>query len=334
VAEALTQNEIDALISALSAGEVEVEEAGERPKRPQQQIRVYDFHRPDKFSKDQIRTLEMIHDNFARLLTTSFSANFRTMVQVSMKSVYQVSYGEFIQSADNPTVLAIVDPRPMPGKMVVEMHPSIAFPMIDRMLGGPGDGNRKNRALTEIERAVMRRVFTGMMDSFAEAWRDIVKLEPDVEEIETNPLFTQILAPGEMMAAVTLHIIMGDYEGILNVFLPHIVMEPILPSLSAHQWFSAVQRRSTHESKEFLKRRLMDVPVTVSAVLGEVELTLGELLNLQKGDVLLLTDEGELEVALLIEGKARFRAKPGRRGKHVACRIEGYLDDGGENDEF
>jgi len=333
VAEALSQKEIDALISALSTGEVEVGEAGGVLKTPQRQIRVYDFHRPDKFSKDQVRSLEMIHDNFARLLTTAFSANFRTMVQVSMNSVYQLPFGEFIQSADNPTVLAIVNPNPLPGKIVMELHPSIAFPMIDRMLGGPGDGHGKNRALTEIERVVIRRVFTAMMDSFVEAWRDVIKLEPEVEGIETNPLFTQILPPGEMVAAVTLPIRMGDYEGILNLFLPHIVMEPILPRLSTHQWFSTVRRFSRQESRDRLTKRLMDVPLTVSAVLGEVELTLGELVNLQKGDVLLLTETGELKVTLLIEGRPKFRAKPGRRGKHAACRIEEHLD-GGENDEL
>lgn len=193
--DVLSQNEIDALLAALSSGEMDAEEL--KKEETQKKIRSYDFKRAVRFSKDHIRSLTRIHENFARYLTTYFSAQLRTFVQINVVQVEQLPYDEFIRSIPKMTILNIFEAEPLEGRMVLEVHPNVAFAMLDRLLGGIGTAPSKISSLTEIETIIMERIFSRAFESLQEAWKTVVDINPRMEGLETNPQFMQIVSPNE-----------------------------------------------------------------------------------------------------------------------------------------
>lgn len=342
MAEILTQREIDELISQMAAESAPAHTAAgpavtARPKRGQdgledKRVRVYDFRRPDKFSKDQLRTLSMIHDNFARLLTGFFSATFRSMVSVGIASVDDLTYEEFTRGVSNPSVMGIFSLTPLKGNAIIDINPSIAFPMIDRIFGGPGQGLDKSRPLTEIETTVMERLITGFLQNLTEAWGNIAKLTPRLEGLESNPMFAQIVAPNEIVIIVTLDCRIGDNRGQMAICLPYILIEPVLPKLSAHNWFSATQREVTPETLSRLQQRLEEARVPVSVRLGETDLTVKEVLELERGDVIVLDNAVRGDLLAYVGNKPKFWVQPGKLGSRLAVRLTQLLVEEGDDE--
>lgn len=343
MAEILTQREIDDLIAQMAA------ETGGRPagrdnqsaargKRArdgseEKRVRVYDFRRPDKFSKDQLRTLSMIHDNFARLLTGFFSATFRSMVSVGIASVDDLTYEEFTRGVSNPSVMGVFSLAPLKGNAIIDINPTIAFPMIDRIFGGPGQGLDKSRPLTEIETTVMERLTAGFLQNLAEAWANIANLTPRLEGIESNPMFAQIVAPSEIVIIVTLDCRIGDNRGQMALCLPYILIEPVLPKLSAHNWFSATQREATPETLALLQQRLEEARVPFSVRLGETQLTVEEVLELELGDVIVLDNVVRGDLLAYVGNKPKFWVQPGKLGSRLAVRLTRLTaEEEGENE--
>ena len=194
--EVLSQSEIDKLLSALSDGSVTADDV--KADESQKKVKTYDFKRPDKFSKDQIRTLYMLHESFARLLNTYLSTHLRTMVNVEVASVEQLTYQEFVQSLANPSVISILAVPPLKGNIIMEVNTEIAFAFIDRVFGGEGRAGIKTRVLTEIEEAVMKRFVDTSMKNFREAWANVADFYPTLEATESNPQFTQIVPPSDI----------------------------------------------------------------------------------------------------------------------------------------
>ncbi len=228
--DVLSQAEIDELLSNISSGAVSAEEIQSEEKL--KKIKLYDFKRPDKFSKDQIRTLYMIHENFARLLNTYLSAHLRTMVHIDVASVDQLTYEEFIRSLPNPSVIGVFQMRPLKGNAILELNPNIVFAIIDRLFGGKGTPMTKPRALTDIEEAIVTRVINKALEGLQDAWKQVVAIEPQMEIIETNPQFTQIVPPNDMVVIITLQAKIGDAEGLINLCIPYLVVEPIMSKLT------------------------------------------------------------------------------------------------------
>lgn len=328
MAEILSQAEIDALISSISPADpgTGVPATPRAAERPQRRVRAYDFRRPDKFSKDQLRTLQMVHEGFARLLTTHFTATFRTVVQLVVGSVDQATYAEFIRAIHNPSVLCPFRPHPLHGTCVLDINPVLAFPMLDRMFGGPGSGLKEVRELTEIEKQVMLRVVRGTLGCLQEAWANLTAVEPEPTEIETNPLFVQEAAPSEIVATITLDVRVGEHVGAITLCIPHLTLEPILVKLSAHNWFGGLQRPTLPEEVETMRLRLETAPVDLVAQLGRTELTMRELLQLAPGDVLMVQQPSAEPVLMLVDGRPKFAAEPGLRRGRLAARITGTID--------
>jgi len=324
--EILTQREIDALIEGLTAGDVRADEARieDRP------VRLYDFRRPDKFSKDQIRTMQMLHDNVARMLTTYFSANFRTMVQFTVESVDQLTFGEFIRAVPNPAVTAVVGLAPLEGNAIIEIQPSIAFPMVDRLFGGLGQGQEKARALTEIEETAIERVVRGILANLADGWKNIVELRPKLEAVESNPLFIQVVSPSDSCIVISLSARIGDQRGAINVCIPYVVLEPVLPRLSVQQWFAATKRETPAHIRDSLRRRLGQVMVSIRAELGRTEITVRDLLNLEVGDVVPLDSNLDDEVSVFVEDEEKFRGRPGTVSNRLAVQVTEVVSGGEE----
>ena len=331
-ADVLSQSEIDQLLSALSTGVVSAEEM--KVEEKQKKVKVYDFKRPDKFSKDQIRTLYMLHENFARLLNTYLSTNLRTLVNISVASVEQLAYEEFIRSLSNPSVIGIFNMSPLKGNVIFEINPNISFSIIDRLFGGEGAVINKIRTLTDIEETIIRKVITKSLDNLQEAWRHVVNTEPRLEVIETNPQFTQIVPPNDMVVIVTLQTQIGQVEGLINICIPYLVLEPIMSKLTTTFWVaSSIAKQAHPEQIDILEKKIKKTYVPLAVELGQINLSVRELLSLNVNDVLKLDTTVGSELKVIVGRKAKFLCHPGTANKKVAVQISGVNIEGDDEDE-
>jgi flagellar motor switch protein FliM len=326
MAEVLSQDEIDQLLSAISAGEISTEEV-HQPK-DQRKIKIYDFKRPDKFSKDQIRTVSIMHETFARLTTTSLSANLRSLVHVHVASVDQLTYEEFIRSIPNPTTLAVVDMDPLKGSAILEIDPAITFSIIDRLFGGQGEGAKFSRELTDIEQSVMEGIIVRVLGNLRESWSTVIDLRPRLGGIETNPQFAGIVPPSEMVVLVTLETKVGEVEGMMNLCIPYLTIEPIISKLSAQYWYSSVRRGTTTENLNILRDRLSTVAVTLTAEIGNMDITVRDVLALRPGDIIRLSSvRVDDPMPLKVGDRRKFQCRPGVLGNKLAVQIVKKLED-------
>jgi len=318
--EVLSQEEIDQLLTAINAGDTEPEDI--RPAADTRKIKIYDFKRPDKFSKEQIRTISMMHDTFARLTTTSLSAQLRSMVHVHVASVDQLTYEEFIRSIPTPTTLAIINMDPLKGNAILEIDPAVTFSIIDRLFGGTGEGTKSQHELTDIETSVMEGIIVRILGNMREAWTQVIDLRPRLGQIDTNPQFAQIVPPTDMVVLVTLETKVGDVEGMINFCIPYLTIEPIIGKLSTQFWFSTVHRGTTTENLNVLKEKLATVDVNVVAEIGKINIPVREVLALRIGDVVRLynTKIGDA-YSLNIGNKRKFMCRPGVIGKKMAVQV-------------
>lgn len=319
--EVLSQEEIDQLLTAISTGEVDAEEMNQ--STDQRKIKIYDFKRPDKFSKDQIRTISMIHETFARLTTTGLSAQLRAMAHVHVASVDQLTYEEFIRSIPNPTTLAVIDMEPLKGNAVLEIDPSITFAIIDKLFGGKGEGDSKlQRELTEIESAVIEGVIVRVLGNLREAWSNVIDLRPRLGRIEVNPQFAQIVPPSDMVVLVTLETKIGEVEGMMNFCIPYITIEPVISKLSGQYWYSSVRKGTTTENLMVIKERLNTVTIPVIVEIGKIEVKVKDVLALKIGDYIKLDNVKITDNFLVKVGdKEKFECRPGVVGSKMAVQI-------------
>ncbi|MFK7695828.1 flagellar motor switch protein FliM [Paenibacillus sp. HJGM_3] len=328
--DVLSQNEIDALLAALSSGEMDAEEL--KKEETQKRVKAYDFKRATRFSKDHIRSLTRIHENFARYLTTYFSAQLRTFVQINVVQVEQLPYDEFIRSIPKMTILNIFEAEPLEGRMVLEVHPNVAFAMLDRMLGGPGNSPAKINSLTEIETIVMERIFSRAFDSLQEAWKTVIDISPRLETLETNPQFMQIVSPNETIALISLTTKIGDTTGMINLCIPHVVIEPIMPRLSVHHQFLSQRKSRAPEEEETLKARVNKARLPIIAELGTSVINVREFLNLNVGDVITLNKEVDQGLDIKVGEKLKFIGSPGTIKDRLAVQITEIVSEG--DDEY
>lgn len=315
----LSQNEIDDLLAQLNTGEINVHEF--KRESGEKKIKEHDFKRPSKFAKDHLRTMQIIHENYARYITNFLSGYLRTLVQVDVISIEAVQYSEFTNSIANPAVLAIINFSPMPGSIVFDFSPAIAYALIERILGGKVSGIEKVRGFTEIEIAILMRIISQMLTFMTEPWENVAVVRPTLDRIETNAQFAQIMNPTEMVALVTFQAKVGEVEGLMNLCIPHMVVEPVMSKFSTKIWFSMIEKGTTEETKKSIEMKVQETNVPVIAVLGRTSLMVSEFLQLQVGDVLPLntTVNGDLEV--MVGELHKFNAKPGVRNKRAAVKI-------------
>lgn len=330
--EVLSQNEIDALLSALSSGEMDANQLKQEEK--EKKVRVYDFKRALRFSKDQIRSISRIHENFARLLTTYFSAQLRTYVHISVASVDQIPYEEFIRSIPTMTVLNIFSMAPLEGRIIFEFNPNIAYAMLDRILGGKGNSVNKIENLTEIESTIMSQLFEKSLDNLQEAWSSVTEIDPLLEEFEVNPQFLQLVSPNETVVVVSLNTTIGESSGMINICIPHVVLEPIIPKLSAHYWMQT-EKPKERKPQEYdnLTKNLEVAKLDLQALLGKTTISVEDLLNLQKDDILHLNQAIEDPLIMQADQEELFYVQPGKKKNKLAVQILEEIKGGNPNDE-
>lgn len=331
----LNQADIDRLLASMNT---DLEDTSFAVTQTQtSKLKLYDFKRPDKFSKEQLRTVHNLHDSFARLTTSSLSAQLRCLVDVKVASVDQLSYEEFIRSLPNPTTLGIINMDPLKGSAILEIDPTITFTIVDRLFGGPGvsaSSKPTSRELTDIESSVMEGIIVRILGNMREAWSQIIELRPRLSNIDTNPQFIQIVPPNEMVILVTLEIKVNDkqksveVEGMMNFCIPYLTIEPIINKLSTQFWYSTVRRSTTTEYLQTLREQLSNIQVPLVVELGRTELTMSEVMALKPGHVILLpgsTIHGPL--VMNVVNRKKYLCRPGLVGNRMAVQITKILED-------
>ena len=328
--DALEQSDIDALMSAVSSGEVA------RPTRQGQifsrhrtdlenvEIKEYDFKRPERISKDQMRALHMLHEGFARNFAAFLSGFLRTIVEVRVASAEQLTYAEFMASLPNPTSFNLIniEAADLEGQLCLEISPLIIYPIIDRLLGGSNhEVFIPQRPLTLIETRLVQRILSRAMTNLAEAWESVRKIEFQLGQMESNPHIVQIVPPNEVVVVIGFELKLGARAGTMSLCIPFTVIEPLMDEISAQSWFQAGRHRSDKQWSRLVADRIADAQVEVIAILAETSMTVSDLHNLEVGDVIMTGKPADSPVTLYIESVPKFFADIGRHKNHRALRV-------------
>lgn len=319
--EILSQDEIDSLLSALSSGEYDVDDYKDTPEKA---VTVYDFARPTKFSKDHLRTLVNIFEHYGRLLSTNLPGYLRKSVQVEVVNSESVIYSEFSNALSNPVLLGVISFAPLKGNVIIEWGPNLGYAMIDRMLGGYGVPLEKNRDFSEIEMAIIERIFVNCVNLLREPWKNVSPIEPRLERIETNTQFAQIISPGETIAIITINVKIGDVEGLMNVCLPYVTLEPVMDKLNTKYWFASLIEHDEGYA-EAVEGMLQKAEIPLSVLLGCSSISVNDFVNLQKGDIIKVDTKIDDELDVYVGKIRKFKALPGTASDKYAVRVTSII---------
>ena len=322
MADVLSQSEIDALLNGISSGELD---ATELKQSDEKKVKDYDFARPAKFSKEHLRTLEIIHEHYGRLISTTLPLYVRKNVTVAVANSETVTFSEFSNALSNPVILGIVNFQPLQGTILLEIQTNQGFAFIDRLLGGEGVALEKARPFTDIEMPLVQRFLEICMNLMVEPWANVLEIAPTMERIETNPQFAQVISPTDMIAIVTLNIKMGDTEGLMNVCLPYFTLESIMDRLNTKYWYSTMQRNSDDHFEEHLESLIRRVDVPIKAVLGSCRVSVNEFIHMQRGDIIRLDNHTSGDLRVYVGSIYKFDALPGTVRDNYAFRVTGVI---------
>ncbi len=320
--EVLSQSEIDNLLAALSNGELDVDEMQDKGDK---KVKDYDFMRPAKFSKEHLRTLEMLFEHYGRLISTNLPVYLRKNVQVSVGSSETITFSEFSNALSNPVILGIVDFSPLNGNIIIEMSSNLGFAMIDRMLGGPGLPLEKNRDFSEIEMIILHKLMVVCMQLLRDPWKNVVEIEPMLDRIETNAQFAQVIAPSDMVALVSMNIKVGDVEGLMNICLPFLTLEDVMDKLNTKYWYSTLERKNKVDYEEHIETLIRRMDVPVKAVLGRSKVSVSDFVILQVGDIIRLDSKVDMDMSIYVGNIKKFTALPGSNKDKYAVRITSVI---------
>lgn len=329
MAEVLSQNEIDALLAALSSGQIGIDEQSHEEK---QKVKKYDFKRPNKFSKDHMRTLEMVHDNFSRITSNYLTAYLRNSVQINVTSAEQTTFEEFIHSIPNPTVLISFNLEPFDGLFMFETGPQFVFQIIDILFGGSGKSILKTREFTEIEKNIIKRINLKMLENLKIAWEDIIDVDVKFDNLETNPVLNQVMAPNEPIALITMSVEIGNNQSFLNMCIPYITIEKFMDKLVI-QYRTSVSYREDTENRKKMEHNIKNVEVDCEVQLGKSNITVEDFLNLSLGNCITLNRKTKEPMDMFVEDNLYFKVYPGTISKKMGVQIAQIIDKDVKEDE-
>ncbi|BDU68548.1 flagellar motor switch protein FliM [Geothrix oryzae] len=315
MAKILSQEEVDALLKshtrtgpkapAAPGPERGAPQYQAKKAQAQRKVTLYNFRRPDRVSREQMRSLHFMHDRFARNFSSSLSAYLRTITEVNLVSVEQLSYQEFLLSVPDPTCFNAISIKPLEGALALEVNPTLVFPIIDKMLGGPGEPLKQLRTMTDIEQSIFDGVLKLVLEDLREAWRGIVDLDFRIQARETSPQLIQIVAPNEVVLLVVFEVKMGPVSGMINLAIPSIILEPISTKFD-QEMFTGYKKSSTFEEARLLMASLKRCPMEAAAEIRGTSLRMEEVLQLKPGDLIPLTKRFDAELDLCVDGIPRF----------------------------
>jgi flagellar motor switch protein FliM len=329
----LDQNEVDALLAAVDSGEVEDNPqklrifSRHRTDLANAEVRPYDFKRPERVSKDQMRALETLHEQFARNFGASVSGFLRTIVEVKVANCDQMTFSEFIASLPNPTSFNLMTAAPLEGNVCLEISPLIVYPIIDRLLGGTNqDLFIPQRPMTVIETRLIHKVIQRAIDTLKEAWESVTEIDFQLTESESNPHLVQIVPPNEVVVVIGFEMKMSSRAGTMNLCIPYNVIEPIVDKLSAQSWFNPGKARGADETVDRITGKLHRAPLWMTGVLARTTITLRDLLDLSVGDLIMTETPATTPVTLMVEDEPKFLATIGQHDGKRALQITGLAD--------
>jgi len=321
VAKILTQEEIDALLNTVSSSEPEKTEDPGRSEHIRSVV-TYDFKHPNRVSKDQVRTLENMHDNFAGHIGSTLSAMLRMMVDVDLISVDQINYSEYIMSLVSPSCTYTFSAKPLEGLCVMDFSPTLAFAFIDRMFGGGEKVLEVERELTGIEKSAMSRITRRIYNDLGESWKNMVPIEIEHKSFETNPQFVQVVPAGETVIVVSLQLKLFSTTGLLTICYPYVSLESILGKLSAQNWIDATKRKNLESNKEMNRENIREVAMELQLILAHSKLKMRDFINLKIGDVITTEQKINAEVEMKVGSRLKYFCRPGLHGKRRAAQIK------------
>lgn len=320
--DVLSQDEIDNLLSALNSGELTPEDMDETPEKV---VKNYDFARPSKFSKDHLRTLEIIFENYGRLLSTNLPAYFRKSVQVEVMNAEANTYSEFSNALSNPVLLGVVDFAPLEGSILLELASNLGFAIVDRMLGGGGTPLEKSRDFTEIELIILERIMEICIELLVDPWESVAAIEPRLERIETNSQFAQFISPSEMTAIVTMDIKIGEVEGLMNICIPYSCVETVIDKLNTKYWYSTMREKDGEGYQEAIESIINRAKIPIRALLGRSTISVNDFMNVQIGDIIKLDAKVDDELNVFVGNILKFKALPGAVSDSYAVRVTSVI---------
>ncbi len=325
MAKILSQDEIDALLTTVSSGEGEAESSGFDDEKMRSVV-AYDFKHPNRVSKDQIRTLENMHDNFAGHFGSALSAVLRTIADVDLVSVDQITYSEFIMSLVSPSCTYTFAAPPLEGVCLVDFNPTLTFSIIDRMFGGHGKIMETERELTGIEKSVISTLSLRLYRELAKSWEHLVNIEIEQKSFETNPQFIQIVPPGETVVVISFQVKLFQSTGLLTICYPYVSLEPVVTKLSAQNWIDATKKKNVDEDRTTNVHNVKGVDTRVAAVLLDSHIKMQDFLDLNVGDVIPSEKKIDQPIDVTVNKRKKFVARPGLSGKKRAFQVVEIFD--------
>ena len=320
--EVLSQNEIDNLLAALSTGELDADQMQENEEK---QVKNYDFSRPTKFSKEHLRTLEMIFEHYSRLIATNLPVYLRKNVQVTVASSETVTFSEFTNALANPVILGIVNFAPLNGTILMDLATNLGYAMLDRMLGGSGIPLEKNREFSDIEMTIIQKILVMFTQLLRDPWKNVIEVFPVMQRLETNPQFAQVIAPNDMIAIVTLNMKIGEVEGLMNICLPFFTLEDVMDKLNTRFWYSTMQENHDENYEMYIESLIRKVDIPIRAVLGKSTISVNDFMNLQVGDYIRLDSKVDDDMNVFVGNIKKFTALPGAEKDSYAVRITSVI---------
>lgn len=320
--EVLSQSEIDNLLAALSSGELDADDIQNDNEK---QVKNYDFNRPAKFSKEHLRTLEIIFEHYGRLVSTNLPVYLRKNIQVTVASSETVAFSEFTNALSNPVILGVVNFAPLNGNILIELSTNLGYAMIDRMLGGSGIPLEKTREFSQIELTIIERIMALLTQLMREPWKNVVDIMPVLNRLESNVQFAQVVPPSDMVAIVTLNLKIGDVEGYINMCLPFFTLEDVMDKLNTKYWYSVMQENRDENYGDYIESMIRKVDVPVKAILGRSSISVSDFLGLQVGDCIRLDTKVDNEMEIYVGNIRKFTALPGANDDAYAVRITSVI---------
>lgn len=318
----MSQNEIDSLLAALKAGELDVDNIIEEEEKT---VKNYDFNRPAKFSKEHLRTLEIIFEHYGRLISTNLPVYLRKNVQVTVSSSETVAFSEYSNALAIPVILGIINFAPLNGSILMELSTNLGYAVIDRLLGGAGEPLDKTREFSEIETTILVKIVTMFTTLLREPWKNVIEITPVLSRLETNPQFAQVVPPTDMVAIVSLSIKIGKVEGYVNFCLPYLTLEDVMDKLNTKYWYSTMQESHDIHYEEYIEGLLKRVEVPIKTILGTSTISVADFSGLQVGDCIRLDQRIDDELAVYVGNIKKFLAVPGSKDDFYAARVTTIL---------
>lgn len=291
------------------------------------EIHGYDFSRASKFTELQRKTLQMIHESFARLFSSTLSAKIRTHIPIKVVSVEETQFRDYISTVSDPSIIGVFSMSPLESNGVIDISPQIGFPMMDRLLGGSGAEEAEARKLTDIEMNLMDSIIIDALNFMKDAWANVVNFSPRLEALESNPHFIEIVSPDEMVVLINMQAELGEKTGRMSIVLPYVMLEPVMPKLNLQSWFTSHRRSAAPESRAKVEDRLLHTVVPYVVQLGVTQIPLKDFLKMDVGDILQINRRVSDDLDVYVNDKLKFRGKPGVVGKRISLQITEIVKD-------